>query len=81
MLLRVNRLAEGPGPSEVVVEVSTVDGRSEELIVDQRALSDLNIEVGHPSSQRNGYLLVELPREAMSGLWRVWVDREQVVDQ
>jgi len=81
MLLRVSQVAEGPGPSELVVEVSTANGRAEELIVDRRAISDSTIAVGHPISQRNGHLLVELPREAMSGLWRVWVDRDQVVEQ
>jgi hypothetical protein len=79
MLLLVNRVADGPGPGEVLVTVRTANGRQEEVIVHERALSDQNLEIGHPISQQNGHLLVELPREAMSGLWRVWVDRDQVV--
>lgn len=81
MRLRVDRVADGPGPNEVVVTVATADGRCEELIVDRRTLADTEIEVGYPISQRNGQLLVELPREAMSGLWRVWVDRDRVVER
>lgn len=81
MRLRVDRVADGPGPNEVVVTVATVNGGCEELIVDKRTLADTEIEVGYPISQRNGHLLVELPREAMSGLWRVWVDRDRVVER
>jgi hypothetical protein len=65
----------------VVVTVATVNGGCEELIVDKRTLADTEIEVGYPISQRNGHLLVELPREAMSGIWRVWVDRDRVVER
>ena len=81
MRLLVDRVADGPGPNEVVVTVATADGRSEELIVDRRTLADTKIEVGYPISQRNGHFLVELPREAMSGLWRVWVDRDRIVER
>lgn len=81
VLVQVREIQEGPGPSEVVVEVPTADGRSEELIVDRRDLKDQNIEVGSPISKRNGHLLVELPREAMSGLWRVWIDTATVMEK
>lgn len=81
MLVQAREIQEGPGPSEVVVEVPTADGRSEELIVDKRDVVDQSIEVGSSISKRNGHLLVELPREAMSGLWRVWIDASTVIEK
>jgi hypothetical protein len=78
MLLRVNCVGDGPGPSEVVVEVATAGGGLAEMIVDRRTLSDQKVEIGYPISQRDGQLLVELPRESVSGFWRVWVDNDQV---
>ncbi len=81
MFLKVKRLSEGPGPKEVVVEVATIDGGVEEMIVDQRALRDDSVEVGHPISAHNGHSLVELPREAMSGRWRVWVENSEIATQ
>jgi hypothetical protein len=65
----------------VLVEITTATGHTEEMIVDARSLDAEDIEVGQPISRRNGHTLVELPRETMSGRWRIWVDNSQVVTQ
>jgi hypothetical protein len=78
MRLKVNHVSNGPGPGEVIVEITTANGQTEEVIVDTRSLDAHDIEVGQPIAQRNGHTLVELPRETMSGRWRIWVDNSQV---
>ena len=72
MLVRCREIAQGPGPAEIIVEVETRDG-SEEVVVSRGLFRDGGLEVGHPIGDRDGYALVELPREASSGKWRIWV--------
>lgn len=74
MMLRIRckEMMEGPGPDEKVVQVETVGGAQEEVVVDRRSIYDGGLEVGGVSSDR-GSLLVELPRESASGNWRIWV--------
>jgi hypothetical protein len=77
--LKVKRLREGQHPSELVVSLTTADGQQEEMVVDERALQDDTIDIGYPvgSDERNR-LLIELPRETLRGLWRVWVGQDAV---
>lgn len=75
MRLHVKRLTEGPGPGEVVIEVTTAEG-TEQVVVHLGAIEEGDIiEVGHPILYSNdrSRSLIELPREAASGRWRVWV--------
>ncbi len=75
MRLRVKRLSEGPGPGEVVIEVATEEG-TEQVVVHLGAIEEGDIiEVGYPILHSNdkSRSLIELPREAASGRWRVWV--------
>ena len=78
MWLQIRRIGEGLGPGEVLVAVTTHDGCEEQVIVHISAIIDGAIEVGRPLHQENGDSLVELPREAMSGRWRVWVPTTNV---
>lgn len=78
MRLRVKRLSSGPGPGEVVVEVETAEGATEEVVVHSKGLHGDTIEVGYPIHRLNDRLLVELPRETVSGAWRVWVPAASV---
>lgn len=74
MRVTVQEIGKGLHPSEVVVEVKTSTG-TERLVVDKRSVRENSVAVGSPISQRNDSLLVELPRETMTGVWRVWVKR------
>jgi hypothetical protein len=74
MRLKVRKIGKGLHPSEVVVEVTTSTGK-ERLVVDKRSLEENSLLVGSPIAEGGDSLLVELPREAMSGAWRVWVKR------
>lgn len=79
MLIKVELVAEGPGPSEAVVSIRTIDEATEEVVLSRRILHDGLVDVGEPLMARNGAYLVELPRETMSGRWRVWVPGSEAV--
>jgi hypothetical protein len=77
--VKVAEVSEGLHPSEVVVAVTTNEG-TENLVVDRRSLKDGGVEVGYPIRQQGDLYLVELPRETMSGSWRVWVHSDQIFE-
>lgn len=77
--LRVETVRDGLHPTEVVVAVDTDQG-SVKLVIDRDSLLNDFIEVGYPLARRNGHVLVELPRETTSGLWRVWVESGSIED-
>ncbi len=79
MRVKINIIGGALHPSERIVSVSTVSGE-ERLVVDDRSIKDESLSVGSPISQQGENLLVELPRETLSGLWRVWVKRKLLVD-
>jgi hypothetical protein len=78
--IKVKPIREGSHPSEIVVAVETADGKHERLVVDKRSLIDDTLGVGYPVGGDRDRLLIELPRETLSGRWRVWVSRETVVE-
>ena len=78
MRLKVERLKSAIHPSEVVVSVETVNG-DEHLVVHQRSIQDGTLEIGFPISSRDSQHLVELPRETVSGAWRIWVPSDSVL--
>ena len=80
MRIKVRKTGEGLHHSEVVVEIKTVSG-IERLVVATRALKDDTILVGAPLAfGGRGKVLVELPRETMSGASRVWVKSDNLVE-
>ena len=81
MRMKVREIGPGLHPSEIVVEVQTVNG-PERLAVDRDSIPDMTLFVGwRPLGQKNGQWLVELPNETMSGTWRVWVKRSDVLPE
>jgi hypothetical protein len=74
MRIIISNRRDGPIPSEAVVTIPTVGG-SEDVIVHQSQADASTLEVGFISEKEDGSLLVELPRETMSGRWRVRVPR------
>lgn len=78
MRLQVKKVSDGPGPGEVVVEVETASGIYEEVILHAKTIEGNTVEIGHPIAHREEKSLVELPRESMSGRWRVWVPSSSV---
>lgn len=78
--LRVASVMDGLHPSEVIVTVDTDQGKVN-LVIDRASLTNELIAVGHPVAKRDDHVLIELPRETSSGLWRVWVERDAVVEE
>lgn len=78
MKVKVAEVGEGLHPSEVVVAVRTLDG-TENLVVDRRSYRNGTVSIGYPIRQEGNNYLVELPRETLSGSWRVWVKEDQVL--
>ena len=79
--IRVEVLGEGQHPSEVMIAVKTADGGKENVIVDQRSIVDNTIEIGYPVGSDKERYLIELPRETLTGQWRLWVSRGDVHDR
>lgn len=79
--LRVEKLMDGPGPGEALVTFSTISGKAEQVILNQATIEDNMILVGYPIREKEEQSLIELPRETLSGRWRVWVSKEAVVVQ
>lgn len=79
MRLKVHEIGPGLHPSEVVVELRTATG-PERVAVDRKSLHDGTLFVGwRPLAEKRGQWLIELPRETMSGTWRVWVKHSEIV--
>lgn len=78
--VKIEQVREGQHPSEVVVAIRTADGGSEKLVVDRRSIRNDTLDIGYPVGEDRDRLLVELPRESVRGLWRVWVDRDAVIE-
>jgi hypothetical protein len=79
--IKVEHVRGGQHPSEVVVAVRTADGATEKLIVDKRSIRHGAIEVGYPVGQDDDRLLVELPRESVRGIWRIWITRDALIEE
>jgi hypothetical protein len=80
MRLIVEEVGKGLHPSEAVVAVKTADG-VQRLVVSSRSIQKGTISVGWPLGEREGTILVELPRETQSGAWRVWVPKDQLIEE
>jgi hypothetical protein len=78
MRIKIQEVGKGLHPSEAVVQVNAVKG-PERLIVDRRSIEDDSIDVGYPIARRNGYWLIELPRETVDGAWRIWIAKDIIV--
>ncbi len=78
--MRVDRLGEGPGPGEVVVGVITITGVTEQVVVHDMGIVGDTIDVGYPLASSEEQRLIELPRESVSGKWRLWVPQSAIVE-
>ncbi len=80
MRLQVTRISEGPGPGEVVIEVTTISGAMEQVVVHVLGMVGDTIDVGYPLASNEEQRLIELPRESESGKWRLWVPQSAMVE-
>lgn len=75
--IAVEQVEEGLHPSEVVVTIRTAEGKTEEIAVDRRLVTDQRLRASEVGAERDR-VLVELPRETLSGSWRVWMPKTAV---
>ncbi len=78
--VRIEQVGKGQHPSEVAVAVPTADGGTEKLIVDRRCIRDDMLDLGYPVGEDNNRWLIELPRESLRGIWRVWTARNALIE-
>lgn len=69
--VKISHRENGPIPSETLVRIPTTTG-PEEVIVHNSQASDDTVEAGFIGAEEDR-VLIELPRETVSGRWRVWV--------
>jgi hypothetical protein len=82
MRLTVEQIGKGIHPSEMVVSIRTADGVQQRLVVSARSVQNNTIPIGWPLGERaDGSILVELPRETQNGAWRIWVPRDQIIEE
>ncbi len=79
MRVKVRNARQSLHPNETVVEIKT-DRGTERLTVAKRDLSANSLEVGSPLAAKGDFLLIELPRETMTGTCRVWVKRNSLIE-
>lgn len=77
--IAVEQVEDGLHPSELVVTIRTADGKTEEVAVDRRLVEDKRLKAYAVGTERDR-VLVELPRETLSGSWRVWMPKASVFD-
>jgi len=77
MLIKLQGQREGPIPLQTVVTIAPARSRTEDVIVHRCQVHERSLEVAY-IGERDGLLLVELPRESLSGRWRVWVPKSAV---
>jgi hypothetical protein len=74
--VKITHRETGPIPSETLVRIPTTTG-TEEVIVHNSQASDDTVEAGFIGAEADR-VLIELPRETVSGRWRVWVPKTAV---
>ena len=77
MRVRVQRIGQGD-PNGAVVEVITATG-PHRLVVDDNEVERDSVAIGYPLRRDNELVFVALPRQTLSGSFRVWVRAEDIL--
>jgi hypothetical protein len=77
--IKCDAVSLGAVPSERVARFKTADGIAEEVVVSAQQVEGefLRVYAIQPMGDR---VLVELPREAASGSWRLWVSKNHLIE-
>ncbi len=75
--LSYSSIEEGLMPAEKIVRVENADGDIEEVSVSTSNISGDRL-IASEIGRLEGKVLVELPRESVSGRWRIWVKESAV---
>ena len=74
--IKITHRENGPIPSETVVTIPTTTGTEDVVVHTSQANAD-TVEAGF-IGQEGDRVLVELPRETVTGRWRVWIPRAAI---
>ena len=78
MRVRVQKIGQGEQSQGVIVELMTVTGPHRLLVEDDQIKKD-SVAIGYPLRRDNELVWVALPRQTLSGSFRVWVRAEDVL--
>jgi hypothetical protein len=73
------RIVRGAIRSERIAYITTSGGTSAEVILSAAQTGHNHIQAAEIVRDKND-VLIELPQEASSGYWRVWVNRNQMLN-
>ena len=71
------KIVEGLMPSEKIAIIQGADGNMEEVAVSMHNITGGRL-MAFIIGEYEGKVLVELPRETVSGRWRMWVNQSVV---
>ena len=73
------RIVRGTVRSERVAYIKTAEGISAEVLLSAAQTGHNHIQAAEIARDKND-VLIELPQEASSGYWRVWVNKNQILN-
>ncbi len=73
------KIKRGAIKSERVAYIKTAGGISTEVILNAAQTGHNHIQAAEIARDKND-VLIELPQETSSGHWRIWVNRNQILD-
>ena len=73
------KIKRGAIKSERVAYIKTAGGVSAEVILSAAQTGHNHIQAAEIARDRND-VLIELPQETSSGHWRVWVNKNQILN-
>lgn len=79
-MIKLNCSILHQSPQETIISLTIFDGSKEEVVVSTQEVVDSKLTVAIIDTDHEKYL-VELPRESVSGKWRVWVKKEDIITE
>ena len=73
------RIVRGSIGSERIAYIRTARGVSAEVVLSAAQTGHNHIQAAEIARDKND-VLIELPQETSSGHWRVWVNRDQILN-
>lgn len=75
--VKVESVSDGRIASEKIARVITADGIEEEVFVAPEQIEGSYLYLPEVYSE-DDRVLVELPQESSTGLWRLWISRDKI---
>lgn len=77
--IQAKQVGTGWHPDQVLLAIDSAAGGQEFVSADKTSWNGVSLRVSRIIETRHdGAVLIELPREAESGTWRIWVRPEKI---